>query len=401
MTASSSSGSLGNPDGGAERQRQGSNDSDGAEPGQGIVVFSDLRWDLLWQRPQQILSRLAETHPILYIEEPRFDLEEDAPAGVSTVNPYPNVHVACLHIAPKSCREKVDALRRAYVLEALRNQAAFAAPVFWYYNAADFKWSQDLGSPACVVYDCFDASAAPEDEARLLARADIVFAGGKGLADQKGQHHANVHFLASGVEYDHFAQAQHNTLAIPEDIQTLSKPIIGWFGVIDERMDYGLLAVMAAMRPMWSFALIGPIVNVDPRSLPAFANLHWFGLRPFQDLPAYCTAFDVCMMPFALNQATRYINPSKALEYLATGKPVISTPVHDIVAQYSGIIPIAATPDEFVHEIETVLTAPSLSRVMSGIKLARDSGWDQTVFAMWSLVDQTIAAKSHKRLSLP
>src|SRR5438270_3257327 len=206
----------------------------------------------------------------------------------------------------------------------------------------DSSWSLGHFENRGIVYDSMDElsqfTGAPRslinNEARLMEHADIVFAGGYELSLKKKKNHDNVHFFGCGVEYDHFAQAQDDSTIIPPDIDFMARPILGWFGVVDERVDYNLVGEMARMRPGWSFAMVGPVVKVDPNLLPHFPNLYFMGQRDYSVLPNYCRAFDICMMPFAINAATQYINPTKALEYFATGRPVISTPVKDVVNQY-------------------------------------------------------------------
>ena len=176
--------------------------------------------------------------------------------------------------------------------------------------------------------------------------------------------------------------------AIPPDIDFMARPILGWFGVVDERVDYHLVGEMARLRPDWSFALVGPVVKVDPNLLPHAPNLFWLGGRDYQVLPNYCAAFDACMMCFALNDATEYINPTKALEYLAAGKPVISTPVKDVVRQYEGLIDIASTPQEFIAAAEKCFERPDPQRTQRGLDRARACSWEKTVASMQALIKE-------------
>lgn len=369
----------------------------------GILVFSHLRWTFVWQRPQQFLSRFAEMHPVLFVEEPFFDLAEGETPRSEIAHPQHNVTTLALHVPQGASRAQLDEWRRQAVRDAiagLDTADKFEHPILWYYSPMDLGWSVDHFTAHTIVYDCMDELSlfhgAPkelvDEEARLLQRADIVFAGGKKLADKKREQHPNVHFFGCGVEYGHFAQAQQPG-DVPADIRALPKPVIGWFGVVDERMDYALVAEMARQRPQWSFVLVGPVVKVDPATLPQADNLHWVGQRDYKELPLYCRGYDVCMMPFALNEATRYINPTKALEYLATGRPVISTPVQDVVDQYTGTIAIAATAEEFIREIEAALCGPC-ERIEKGIARAQASSWESTVATMNQLIKDTQAKRA-------
>ena len=232
-----------------------------------------------------------------------------------------------------------------------------------------------------------------ENERRLLKRADVVFTGGQELFERKSRQHDNAYFFGCGVEYEHFAKAQDAGGPIPDDIKDLKKPIIGWFGVIDERVDYDLIRKAAELRPDYSFVLVGPVVKVDPAALPQAPNIHWLGGRDYKVLPDYCRAFDVCMMCFAINEATEFINPTKALEYLATGKPVISTPVKDVVRQYSDLIEIGQTPEDFVEKLDRLIEHPDPERIAKGTDKARESSWEGTVSQMRELIRQAVDRK--------
>lgn len=368
----------------------------------GIIVFSHLRWNFVWQRPQQFLSRFAAMHPILFVEEPIFDLAEGEAPRPEIHQAQENVTTLALHVPPVASQHQLETWRREAVRNAIAQQPQpqlFNDPILWYYSPMDFSWTINHFNGHTVVYDCMDELSlfhgAPkelvEEEGKLLRRADIVFVGGKNLADKKREQHNNVHFFGCGVEYQHFSQAQQQG-DVPADIKDLPRPIIGWFGVIDERMNYELLAKMARLRPEWSFVLVGPVVKVDPASLPQAANIHWVGQREYRELPLYCRGYDVCMMPFALNESTRYINPTKALEYLATGRPVISTPVQDVVAQYQETIAIAGTAEEFIAEIESALANKS-ERIDRGIERAKACSWEATVAQMNQLIKDTQATR--------
>jgi glycosyltransferase involved in cell wall biosynthesis len=364
----------------------------------GIVVFSHLRWNFVWQRPQQFLSRFAEQHPVLFVEEPDFRLADGAEPMLVMENVAKNVTTAT-GAFPASWRgrpEVAETMRRftREAIAATDQNGEFDQPLLWFYSPMEAGWALGHFENRGIVYDCMDElsqfKGAPveliENEQRLIEKADVLFTGGYELWMKKSKQHDNCHFFGCGVEYDHFALAQNDMTRIPEDIQDLPRPIIGWFGVIDERVDYDLLREAAALRPDWSFVLVGPVVKVDPESLPKADNLHWLGGRDYKVLPNYCRAFDVCMMPFALNEATEFINPTKALEYLATGKPVVSTPVRDVVRQYADTVMIAKSPQDFVDCIERALSNPDKDMIRRGIERARDAGWERTVEKMKGLI---------------
>jgi glycosyltransferase involved in cell wall biosynthesis len=226
----------------------------------------------------------------------------------------------------------------------------------------------------------------------LMQHADVVFTGGYNLGAKKKQQHDNVHIFGCGVGYDHFSQAQNVNTTVPPDIDFMPRPILGFFGVVDERVDYGMLGEVARLRPDWSIAMVGPVVKVDPNLLPHSPNLFWLGGRDYQVLPNYVKAFDVCMMPFALNAATEFINPTKGLEYMATGKPIISTHVKDVVKQWSDIVYLTKNePGEFVKAVDEILTNLDGARVERGVELAKKNSWENTVKTMQGLIKEAIA----------
>jgi beta-glucosidase/6-phospho-beta-glucosidase/beta-galactosidase/glycosyltransferase involved in cell wall biosynthesis len=369
----------------------------------GIVVFSHLRWGFVWQRPQQFLSRFAKKHTVLFIEEPFFDRPEHDEPELQYHRVMPNVTVACPHLPPSwNTNPKLPDLLRQYAHQAIKDMnegGEFDKPLIWYYSPMDASWSLGHFENRGIVYDSMDelsqfTGAPPSliaNERRLMEHSDVVFTGGYELYLKKKQQHHNVHFFGCGVEFEHFSQAQDPATSIPPDIDFMNRPILGWFGVVDERVDYNMVGEMARMRPEWSFAMVGPVVKVDPNLLPHFPNLYWLGGRDYSVLPNYCRAFDVNMMCFAINAATQFINPTKALEYLATGKPVISTPVKDVVTQYSDTVEIVKTAEEFVYAAERAMQNPDKARIQRGIELARKSSWESTVQTMQDIIKAAIS----------
>jgi len=368
----------------------------------GIVVFSHLRWGFVWQRPQQFLSRFAKKHQVLFIEEPFFDLAEGREPRIDYHRVMPNVTVVTPHCSGSWNRNpRLPQKLREWTLEAIAHMnvdGQFDRPVLWYYNPMDASWSLGHIEHRGIVYDCMDElsqfSGAPrqlvDNERRLMDYADIVFTGGYELWLKKRQYHPNAHFFGCGVEFDHFAKAMSQDTAIPPDIDFMARPILGWFGVVDERVDYALVGEAARLRPDWSFAMVGPVVKIDPNLLPHSPNLFWMGGRDYQVLPNYCRAFDICIMPFAMNAATQFINPTKALEYMATGRPIISTPVKDVMRQHKDTVSIVRTAQEFVAEAERLLNNPDPDRIQRGIEKARQSSWDNTVKRMQELIREAI-----------
>jgi glycosyltransferase involved in cell wall biosynthesis len=243
-----------------------------------------------------------------------------------------------------------------------------------------------------VIFDCMDElsafkdapSALVEMERRLMARADVVFTGGRSLWEVKRQQHANVFAMPSSVDIGHFASAQ-KTLAEPPDQAGIGHPRLGFFGVIDERFDIPLIAEVSRKRPDWQIVLIGPIVKIDPATLPRFPNIHYLGPKRYEELPAYLSGWQVALMPFALNESTRFISPTKTPEYLAGGCPVVSTPIRDVVNSYgdSGVVSIADTPQAFIEAIQAALDTPDHAKVLAQCADALEGmSWDTTCALM-------------------
>ena len=369
-----------------------------------IIVHSHLRWDFVWQRPQQLLSRLVAHHPVLFVEEPA-----DSTSGLSLdVSLTPEGVVRVVPQVPNAGTLSVDA-QCALVLPLLERAldehpllaGRFTSPVQWFYSPMTAPgYGGKFGSTG-IVYDCMDELAgfrfAPEDiaerESVLLSNADLVFTGGHELYRSKSARHSNTHFFGCGVDADHFALARARETVIPPDLDALARPILGYFGVIDERLDYALIERLAERFPQASIAMVGPLAKVRREDLPTASNIHWLGSRSYESLPAIVKAFDVCLMPFALNAATQFINPTKTLEYLAAGKPVVSTAVPDVVRQYTDVVDVADSIESYVDCVAELLAEVDPARIVRGVALARASSWSSTVAAMRAHLLGTLARK--------
>ena len=357
-----------------------------------LIVHCHLCWDWVWQRPQQFISRLSRRHRVLFIEMFSPDPALAAPLA-SARNPkeFPNLTLLTLQFPASRWGDGayVDGERRRLVQEFLAGPAAgqFDNPIQWFYDPmAVTAFSGHLGE-RLIVYDCMDElskfrGAPPElveRERKLLARADVVFTGGHRLFQAKSQLHHNCHFHGCGVDAYHFSKARAAETAIPHDLAGLGEPILGYFGVIDERMDYQLVTSIAESHPQWSVVMVGPTTKVDDNVLPRRPNLHWLGPRPYAQLPCYCRGFDVCLMPFALNEATAFINPTKALEYMATGRPIVSTAVPDVVYNFGSVVKIANSAEDFVVQCHRALEQPDFGAIARGLKMASENSWDSVV----------------------
>lgn len=357
-----------------------------------LIVHCHLCWDWVWQRPQQFVSRLSQQHRTLFVETVAPDPElAVASARFRPVDQFPNITLLRLQFPAWRWSDAtyVDEERRRLVQEFLAGPGAgeFENPIQWFYDPmAAPAFAGQMGE-ILTVYDCMDElskfhCAPPEmskREAELLRCADIVFTGGRRLFEAKSRFHDNCHFHGCGVDCDHFGQALMESTLVPKELEQLKKPVLGFFGVVDERMDYELIARLADENKEWTIVLIGPATKVNEQSLPQRNNIQWLGQRPYGELPAWCKGFDVCLMPFALNAATEFINPTKALEYMATGRPIVSTAIPDVVRNFGSIVKIAAGQDEFISHCRAALTAPDAKAVAAGLELARENSWESIV----------------------
>ena len=348
-----------------------------------IIVHSHLRWDFVWQRPQQILSRLALRNEVLFVEEPIY-CDDVAVPRLELSLPQPRVHRA-VPLLPASLRGAYDAsiaeireLVRGHITADDASVSRFAQPIQWFYTPMPAPAMIGAFDERAVVYDCMDELSkfrfTPRElvdrERYLMAQADVVFTGGYRLWQSKSNYHANVHFFGCGVDVAHFASARSVDLQPPREIAALRTPVIGYYGVIDERIDYDLLRHLAESLPDIALVMVGPVVKVDPSELPQAPNIHWLGQRQYAELPAHVKGFDVCLMPFALNEATEYINPTKTLEYMAAGKPIVSTAVADVVRNFTPIVRIARSPEEFVAAVSGAAVDTDDTLRVAGIKRA-------------------------------
>jgi glycosyltransferase involved in cell wall biosynthesis len=371
-----------------------------------IIVHSHLRWDGVWQRPQQFLSRLSRTHPVLFVEQPVPVGDEATPEiEFFQSDKHPNVFITrpllptwLLHY-----RVNVDHWHRKAIRDALwsRDGARFQQAVHWFYDPMAATLLEDDEATATIVYDCMDELSqfrgAPnellEREGRLLEMADVVFVGGPKLFRRKRLLNRNCHCYGCGVEFDHFSKARSPLTPIPPEMERLRGPILGFFGVVDERMDYDLIHQLASAHPEWNIVIVGPHMKVDPAGFPKDPNIFFLGARKYDDLPSYVKSFAVCLMPFALNESTEFINPTKALEYMATGRPIISTAIEDVVAQFGDVVDIARSPAEFIASCEKAIAGSEPARLQAAIDLARSNSWERIVAELERHLHEAIISK--------
>lgn len=371
-----------------------------------LLCFSHLRWNFVFQRPQHLMSRFARTGPVTVWEDPIFAADQPEPARLDVRTcPESGVVVAVPHLRLDMGHD-VDARLTRELLDAY--VATLSAPIRrWFYTPMMLPLARHLDAEA-TVYDCMDELSAfkfapPELvalEAELLELADVVFTGGYSIWEAKKDRHPNIHPFPSSVDVAHFAQARgpsNGSVAEPADQAPIARPRLGFYGVIDERIDLDLLAQVADARPEWQLVMLGPVAKIDEADLPRRSNIHYLGSKTYAELPAYLGGWDVALMPFAINDATRFISPTKTPEYLAGGRPVVSTPVRDVVRQYGGMdaVGIADTPEAFVTACEKALALRRNPRWLEPVDAALSSlSWDITQARMAKLIEEAAAPKS-------
>lgn len=364
-----------------------------------VVCFSHLRWNFVFQRPQHLLTRFAKQVPIFFWEEPVFG--EHTEPGLSVACGPDDVTVVTPQLPHGLSANEADTAQRT-LLDTFIQQRGISCFLSWYYTPMALSFTDHL-LPEAIVYDCMDELSAfqgapPEliaREQKLFAKADLVFAGGASLYESKRTQHGNAHLFPSSIDRKHFGAARR-AIADPADQAGIPHPRIGFFGVLDERLDIDLLRSVAEARPEWHFVLIGPVVKIRPEDLPHAANLHYLGPKQYAELPLYLASWDVATLPFARNASTRFISPTKTPEYLAAGKPVVSTPIRDVVKPYGerGLVHIAATPEEFVEAIESSLQ-PADPRWLAKVdEYLNSTSWDKTFQEMMTAIEAVLANRS-------
>jgi glycosyltransferase involved in cell wall biosynthesis len=361
-----------------------------------LICFSHLRWNFVYQRPQHLMTRFARLYRVIFWEEPfyeplpapRLDLMEQA--GITLAVP----------VLPYDTDEATAESAQAELLDQLLAGSSRGRLIFWYYTPMALGFSGQHARDLCV-FDCMDELSAfrfapprlKAREAELLGRADLVFTGGASLYEAKRARHWSVHAFPSSINAAHFGRARRQRDE-PADQAALPRPRLGYFGVVDERLDLELVAAIADLRPDWQIVMVGPLAKIDEADLPRPPNIHWLGGKTYDELPDYLAGWNVGLMPFALNEATRFISPTKTPEFLAAGVPVVSTPIVDVVRSYGepGLVEIAATAVDMVAKADHLLARPKsewlhrVDRHLSGLS------WDRTWAAMHELMQEKLAA---------
>jgi UDP-galactopyranose mutase len=363
-----------------------------------LVCLSHLRWDFVYQRPQHLMSRFAQRGRVFFVEEPTF---EDGQMRLDISRRDDGVHVVVPRV-PKGNYdlEALDSIQRR-MLDELFREHNIVEHMLWYYTPMAVAWSGHL-KPLATIYDCMDELSAfkgapralREREEELFRRADLVFTGGQSLYEAKRELHQNIYPFPSSIDATHFVRAR-SVAVEPEDQREIPHPRLGFFGVIDERMNMELLAGIADARPDWHLVIIGPVVKIDEADLPRRSNLHYLGGKQYSELPAYLGGWDVALLPFALNESTRFISPTKTPEYLSAGRPVVSTSIRDVVRPYGqlNLVRIADTVEEFVASCEEAMSEDAEKRVREVDAFLAETSWDRTWGRMSELIEDVVQSR--------
>jgi len=371
----------------------------GAQKTPDLVCFSHLRWDFVYQRPQHLLSRSARERRVFFVEEPMFGngsmrLEvSERENGLKVVVPH----------LPDGLRSEIattalmkEMLHRLFLQQGIRDY------IFWYYTPMAMAFTKNF-SPIASIYDCMDELSAfkgahsrlADFEQELFNQVDLVFTGGQTLYEAKRNQHRSVHAFPSSIEVEHFGKARVFE-GDPLDQKDIPHPRLGFFGVIDERFDIELLDTVARNRPDWHFVMIGPVVKIHPDTLPQHSNIHYLGPKKYDELPGYLAGWDIALLLFARNESTKFISPTKTPEYLAAGKPVISTSIRDVVRPYGelGLVKIADDPDHFVKAAEGLLANTQDPEWLQRVdQFLANISWDKTWSQMSNLINHAVDLK--------
>lgn len=353
-----------------------------------LLCFSHLSWNFVYQRPQHLLTRFSKHYQVFYFEEPKIG---DSDRYI--VNVQDGTYIVELLVSnhDETTNERIQNL-----IKELLEEYNIENYISWYYTPMALQFTSEL-HPEKIVYDSMDELSAfkfaPPQllqlENELFRKADVVFTGGNSLYQAKKNRHHNIHAMPSSIDKLHFGQAR----AIqeePADQKSISSPKLGFFGVVDERFDIELLREVSAKRPDWQFIIIGPVVKISPEDLPRASNIHYLGPKTYSELPQYISHWDIALILFALNESTEFISPTKTPEYLAAGKPVISTAIKDVINPYgnAGLVHIISDSESFISTAEKIFADNERDHWQRTVDhFLEDDSWDNTFNKMNALID--------------
>ena len=366
-----------------------------------MSIFSQLRWNFVYQRPQHIIRRMSKGYRTFYFEEPEdienYQINEMKEANYHHYVSEEGVNVIVPLVSNEE-RGNIPLLEK--IIKQVHQDFSIEPDIFWYYTPMAMAYTSFF-NPKITIYDCMDQLAAfknaPQNlislEQELFRRADLVFTGGRRLYEEKKKHHPLVHCFPSSIEREHFEKAK-TQLSNPEDQQAIPRPIAGFYGVIDERFDIELLRELSSLLPNWSLVIVGPTAKIDPENLPKAENIHYLGMKKYAELPHYLANWDAAIMPFALNESTEFISPTKTPEFLAAGKKVVSTAVHDVVHPYEelGLVSIGRSSQEFAEHVKNSQET-DLQWAEAVDAYLKDFSWDDTTQQMNQLIEEKLEEK--------
>ncbi|MDQ6757920.1 MAG: glycosyltransferase family 1 protein [Bacteroidota bacterium] len=364
-----------------------------------IICFSHLRWNFVYQRPQHLMSRFAKQNRVFLIEEACFNAEH---TDYLELNKRGNLTIVIPHLRSGLSDQDIVS-QQVKLLKDLFEEENITTYLFWYYTPMALAVGNHF-SPDFILYDCMDELSnfkfAPpelkEREKELFGKSDLVFTGGHNLYQAKKDSHHNIHPFPSSIDKEHFAQGRFQ-VNDPEDQKSIPHPRFGFYGVVDERFDIDLIKDVAEKRPDWQFIILGPVIKIDPECLPRLDNIHYLGGKTYDELPLYLSGWDIAIIPFLRNDSTKYISPTKTPEYLAGGKPVISTSIVDVVTPYgtNKLVHIADTTEEFISAAESELNNADKTAWLQRIDLfLSQNSWDKTWDKMMQLITDTKKKKA-------
>ena len=370
-----------------------------------LICFCHLRWNFVYQRPQHLLSRFAKDFTIYFIEEPVFDSSFPV---IETQSTKEGISVIIPHL-PEGMEESHSTALQQELLNQWQLATKIGKHIQWFYTPMALPMSKAFDTPELIIYDCMDELSAfknapqhlKEREKELFDAADIVFTGGHNLYEAKKELHKNIHPFPSSIDKKHFSLARTKGNE-PADQSQIGSPKIGFFGVIDERLDINLIDSLSNMHPEWHFILIGPVVKIDPATLPVRDNIHYLGSKSYESLPFYLSGWDVALIPFAANESTKFISPTKTPEYLAGGIPVVSTSIRDVVQPYGEqqLVYIGDTAEEFTKGIEWALAKKNDTSWLKKVdEFLKDNSWDNTWASMMQQIKQKLQPSLQKPLT--
>lgn len=368
-----------------------------------LICFCHIPWNFVYQRPQHLLTRFSHYHRVFVIQEPVYNQPETG-YEVQCDRENENLFIVSLKVSGEDTRKSGEnAIKN--MLNSLIEIYLVKEYMLWYYSPMALSYSDHL-VPSLTIYDCMDELSAfkfapPEirqKETELFAKADVVFTGGQSLYEAKKNLHANIHAFPSSIDKSHFSKARVAS-DDPVDQASIPFPRFGFYGVVDERFHISLLDEIAMLKPEWHFIIIGPVVKIDPATLPRRSNIHYLGSKTYNELPAYLGKWDVAFLPFALNESTQFISPTKTPEYLAGGKPVISTSITDVVNPYGTmeLVKIADNAEEFIAAAEAIFKEEDKSEWLKKTdEFLAGNSWNKTWHKMNSIIEYTLGKKKNK-----